>query len=210
MGLVVTNEGRNFLARYVLRREIPDRDPGLILGLFTNFTGDLNTTLASLVQPTGIGYDTILLDDANWSVLLDEATHPRQVFTGGTGGWNGIVQGYFLATLAVGGTPRGIGFEYDTQQQLAPGQLVRLGGVASCVTPGPHLLSDGALVNVRGAVQPEYNGVFPVAVTGLNSFTYTLPGAPASPATGVVLINRCFQMDVGAQYGVTPKLKFAA
>lgn len=205
---VIPTEGGNFIARYLLRREIPDRDPGLLLGLFTNVTADLATTLAALTQPTGIGYEQALLDDTAWLVNGVTATQAQRLFTAGAGGWNGIVQGYFLMTLAEGGTPRLIGYEFDRQQQLAPGTLVRLGGSVTCVTPVPHLLADNGLVNIRGAVQPEYNGVFPIAVTGSNSFTYTIAGSPASPATGVILVNRCYQMNVGANYDVDLSLVF--
>jgi hypothetical protein len=208
---VIPHEGRNVRARILLRREFFERDAGLELGLFTNSTADLNETLATLGEPTGNGYQRIVLDDASWSTALaDVFSQPKQTFTAGNGGWTGIIQGYFIATRAAGGTPRILGYEFDAQQLLGVGAIQRLGQVVSINTPAPHGLATGRLINVQGAVQAEYNGVFVVTVTGPNSFTYTVPGSPVSPATGAILVNRCFQMDVGSTYDVTPVLTFSS
>lgn len=207
MALVLPYEGRSFIARYLLRREIVDRDDDLRFGLLANTDGDLTLTLAGMVEPTGVGYERLPAEDLAWAVdPLGQASLPSIVFIAGPGGWSPYVQGYFICTNANGGTPRLIGYEFDNRQQLAAGTLNRLGANATCVTPQPHGLVNGGFANVRGAVQSEYNGVFPVSVTGSNSFTYTVPGSPASPATGVILVNRCFQMDVGSLYRVTPAL----
>lgn len=207
---VMPTESGNFIARYLLRREIQDRDAALILGLFTNPLLDLTTTLASLVRPTGIGYEGVQLEDGDWVVTGRIGVQAQRQFTAGAGGWNGLVQGYYIATQAAGGTPRLVGFEFDHQQQLAPGAVTRVGSLVSVATPSPHLLADGGLVNVTGALQPEYNGAFAVSVAGPNSFTYTVSGTPLSPATGVILVNRCFQMNVGATYDVDLSLAFGS
>jgi len=205
--LVIPYEGRAAIARYLLGHSLVDRDEGLLLGLFTNVTADLNLGLATVTEPTGIAYAHIPLDDLDWSVdAVGTAASPGVEFMAGAGGWSGIVQGYFIRTNAPGGTPRMLCYEFDTQQQLVAAAMTALGAVVSVVTPSAHRLTTGGLVNVRGAAQSAYNGIFSVTVTGSNSFTYTVSGSPASPATGVILVNRCFQMDVGARYGVTPVL----
>jgi len=55
------------------------------------------------------------------------------------------------------------------------------------VTQTAHGYSNGNLITISGAVQPEYNGDFIITVTGLDTYTYTVTGTPASPATGTIL-----------------------
>ena len=49
-----------------------------------------------------------------------------------------------------------------------------------------HGLSTGNYVVIRGAAQDEYNGDYQITVTGINSYTYTVSGTPATPATGTI------------------------
>jgi hypothetical protein len=44
-------------------------------------------------------------------------------------------------------------------------------------------------VNIRGAAETDYNGDFIVTVTDANTFTYTVSGSPATPATGTIIAN---------------------
>lgn len=64
--------------------------------------------------------------------------------------------------------------------------LTRSGTTATATTPTPHRLATGMSMTISGAVQSAYNGTFPVTVTGANSFTYQVVGAPATPATGAI------------------------
>ena len=64
--------------------------------------------------------------------------------------------------------------------------LARSGTTATANTPTPHRLATGMSVTVSGAIEAAYNGVFPVTVTGANSFTYQVVGAPTTPATGTI------------------------
>lgn len=54
---------------------------------------------------------------------------------------------------------------------------------ASCTA---HGLVTNDYVVISGANQQEYNGVFQVTVTNDDTFTYTVSGTPASPATGTI------------------------
>lgn len=63
--------------------------------------------------------------------------------------------------------------------------ITRSGSTATA-TATQHGLSTGQSVTITGAVETEYNGTFTVTVTGLNTFTYAVPGTPASPATGTI------------------------
>lgn len=57
-------------------------------------------------------------------------------------------------------------------------------GTTATVSHTAHGLVDGKQVLIKGANQPEYNGVFTIAVVNTNSYTYTVSGSPATPATG--------------------------
>lgn len=54
------------------------------------------------------------------------------------------------------------------------------------VTATGHGFSTGDKVVIYGAGQSEYNGAFTVTVTDANTFTYTVSGSPATPATGTI------------------------
>lgn len=68
--------------------------------------------------------------------------------------------------------------------------ITRAGATATVTTTSPHGFSTGDLVNIRGASQTEYNGDFTIAITGGSTFTYTVSGTPASPATGTIIANQ--------------------
>jgi hypothetical protein len=47
-------------------------------------------------------------------------------------------------------------------------------------------LRTGERYLIAGAGETEYNGTFQITVTGANTFTYTVTGIPATPATGTI------------------------
>jgi hypothetical protein len=57
------------------------------------------------------------------------------------------------------------------------------------VTATAHGFTTGDQVNIRGAAETDYNGDFIVTVTDANTFTYTVSGSPATPATGTIIAN---------------------
>jgi subtilisin-like proprotein convertase family protein len=71
---------------------------------------------------------------------------------------------------------------------------------ATITMPGPHGYKVGDLVQISGADQGAYDGLF--TVTGVGSgpnpttFTITVSGNPASPATGTVTVLRALQATV--------------
>lgn len=67
--------------------------------------------------------------------------------------------------------------------------ITRAGATATATSATPHGLVTGQIVNIRGATQTEYNGDFVVTVTGASTFTYSVTGTPASPATGTIILN---------------------
>ena len=61
--------------------------------------------------------------------------------------------------------------------------LTRSGSTATVTWGG--FLNNGDTVVITGADQPEYNGTFTAAGAIYSSFTYTVSGSPATPATSV-------------------------
>ena len=52
------------------------------------------------------------------------------------------------------------------------------------VSHAAHGLATDDLVHIKGCDQPEYNIVAQITVTGVDAYTYTVNGTPATPATG--------------------------
>lgn len=61
--------------------------------------------------------------------------------------------------------------------------ITRSGSTAT-VTHTSHGLATNDKVRIKGATEVEYNGVFIITNTGVNTYTYTVSGTPATPATG--------------------------
>jgi hypothetical protein len=78
--------------------------------------------------------------------------------------------------------------------------LTSVGTTATATTSSVHTLVSGDYVVVSGAVQPNYNGLFPVTVTGPTTYTYTMPGSATSPATGTI-VSEQMQNNPGIYIG---------
>ena len=64
--------------------------------------------------------------------------------------------------------------------------ITRAGSTATVTTASNHNLGSGMSLVIAGANETEYNGTFEIVVTGLDTFTYTVSGTPATPATGTI------------------------
>lgn len=77
---------------------------------------------------------------------------------------------------------------------LTVSSITRTGGVATATTSAPHGLAIGSPIPVyqliAGAAQAEYNGEFLVTPLTADTFSYTVTGTPASPATGSITTKR--------------------
>jgi hypothetical protein len=114
MAGVLTAEGKHLIAELIHQRTHVDRDATLKLGLFTNASGlSAASVLADITVPTGTGYTAATLTDASWVATLGVAAYPQVTFTGGAGGWTGAVYGYYIYTVASGGTARLLYYEID-------------------------------------------------------------------------------------------------
>jgi DNA/RNA endonuclease YhcR with UshA esterase domain len=67
--------------------------------------------------------------------------------------------------------------------------ITRVGATATATTAIAHGYKTGDVVYISGATAPEYNGAFTITVTGTTTFTFTVSGTPATPATGTILVN---------------------
>lgn len=72
----------------------------------------------------------------------------------------------------------------DPEQPSFTLTITRAGQVATATTNAPHSFLTFDEVVVSGATEVEYNGTWRIVVTGPTTFTYTLVGTPATPATG--------------------------
>ncbi len=70
--------------------------------------------------------------------------------------------------------------------------ITQAAGVATVTTTAPH--GYGTVPKTRlviaGATPAAYNGEFDCTITGLNTFTYAVPGGTASPATGTITAKK--------------------
>lgn len=127
------------------------------------------TVTINLVSCTGnISYKS---DGATVSLVLNPVTTTITVRDVNTGS---VVQNARVLLKAASGGP--MPFEVSVS-------ITRSGSTAT-VTHTGHGLATNDKVVIKGATQQEYNGVYTVTVTDVNTYTYTVGGAPASPATG--------------------------
>lgn len=134
----------------------------------------------------------------------------RRAATQATGAVTAI--GTLGSTIPIGSQLRSNeGFIYNTLQTAAIStqvisisQLTRILQTVTAETANPHLLTSGQNVTISGALQSEYNGTFQVNVSTPNTFTYTISGSPASPATGTISATAVFaSLSVRSEeYGV--------
>ena len=89
-------------------------------------------------------------------------------------------------TIGVVGAPLTLNFPLGTDQAVA--NLTRSSTTATA-TVTAHGYTTGDQVNIRGADQNDYNGDFLVTVVDADTFTYTVAGSPATPATGTIVAN---------------------
>lgn len=196
---ITPNEGEALIAEMVYKRVLTDRDAGLELGLFTNVSVNETTTHAALTEPSGGSYARKVLADGSWVGAADTRTYPAQVFTATGAAMTGDIHGYFINTIAAGGTKRLLHIERDNLKPVT--SLTRSGSTATA-TVASHGLSTGNKVNVSGAGQSEYNGVFTITVVDANTFTYPVTGTPATPATGTIECNRVVNLAQNDTYTV--------
>jgi hypothetical protein len=89
-------------------------------------------------------------------------------------------------TIGTTGAPLTLDFTLGTDKTVT--SITRASTTAT-VTATAHGFTTGDQVNIRGAAETDYNGDFIVTVTDADTFTYTVSGSPATPATGTIIAN---------------------
>jgi len=78
---------------------------------------------------------------------------------------------------------------FTLASDVAVSSLTRSGSTVTATTATAHGYATGRRVEIRGAVETDYNGDFAITVTSTTEFTYTIIGTPTSPATGTMFAN---------------------
>jgi hypothetical protein len=89
-----------------------------------------------------------------------------------------------VTDLDLSNPPLVLDFSLGAEYVLA--SLTRSGGTATATTTPDHGYTTGDTVEIRGAVETDYNGLYTITVTGAKTFTYAVSGTPTSPATGTI------------------------
>ena len=147
---------------------------------FTNVNGTPSTTIANTA-----GQTNLFARPSGW--VESRAFDGSVNFTAGAAVPN---QQLMRQTRRYFRYQSGKGIQFSTGTILKPYILEPIitssGSIVTVVTKFPHNLTTGTYVQVSGADQSAYNGIFRITVTNLNTFTYpTLNNAipSASPAT---------------------------
>jgi hypothetical protein len=108
-------------------------------------------------------------------------------------------QGYYSpahANVRTGwtyGVPLRVVFTGSFSTVFAGVGITRSSTTATATTLAVHGRSVGDWVTIAGAAQSEYNGTFQIAtVPTTTTFTYTVAGSPATPATGTITAVQSF------------------
>jgi len=74
---------------------------------------------------------------------------------------------------------------------ISVSSISRSGATATITTGSAHGVGVGESINIRGASQTEYNGLFTVvSAPTTTTITVTVSGAPVTPATGTIFLRR--------------------
>lgn len=86
-------------------------------------------------------------------------------------------------------TPTGLAVTPRFSTLAAISSITRASQTATVTTATAHNLVTGDYITMSGAAQTEYNITAQVTVTSTTTFTYTVAGSPATPATGTIVMT---------------------
>lgn len=115
---------------------------------------------------------------ASNKMFIYNGTDPLTYFDGST-----ITTYTALAALA------GLAVTPKFSSTIAITSITRSSQIATLTSTTAHNLLTGDYVTISGAAQAEYNGTFVITVTTPTTFTYTVTGTPATPATGTLVLT---------------------
>lgn len=100
--------------------------------------------------------------------------------------------GSTITTYSALTTPEGLTVTPTFVETIGVTSITRSSTTATCTHAGAttFYLKTGDYVTISGAAEAEYNGKFQITVTSSTTFTYTVSGTPATPATGTVKLSK--------------------
>lgn len=125
-----TDDGENTVLDCFLKGA---QRPSFYLGLYTAPTTEPpeDIALSGITEPSAGGYGRIQLQDADWTISGDLATHVQKTFSCSGSAW-GNVYGWFICDVASG----------TTGKVFAVGQF----------TDGPYNVPDGGAVKITAKI----------------------------------------------------------
>lgn len=97
--------------------------------------------------------------------------------------------GSSITTYTALDTPTGLAVTPRFETLAAISSITRSSSTATVTTSTAHNLVTGDYVTISGAAQTEYNVTAQITVTSTTTFTYTVSGTPATPATGTIVMT---------------------
>lgn len=97
--------------------------------------------------------------------------------------------GSTITTYTALDTPTGLTVTPRFTDVFAVTSITRSSQTATVTTTAVHGRTTGDYMTISGAVQTEYNITAQITVTSTTTFTYTVAGSPATPATGTVIAS---------------------
>lgn len=97
---------------------------------------------------------------------------------------------------------------FDLGCQVSAASLTRVGSVATFVATADHKFLDGQLVAMECAEQPEYNIDAEIVFINATTFSYTVAGAPATPATGTPIASSGPQLGNVSDNGIRHSIEW--
>ncbi len=94
----------------------------------------------------------------------------------------------------------------DALSPISITSITRVGTTATVTTDTDHDFTENfdMVTEISGAGESEYNGTFPIAtVPNRRTFTYTLSGSPATPATGTIFSLNNLSTGYNGRHTVT-------
>lgn len=171
-------------------------------GSFTNnWLGDSTASFQALIEISGVG----VFSGGNYISAFSGAGNTAYKMVGLLLGChfagdhieaNPQVAFDFFGTVT---EPHGTTIENNAIDSNTPiTSITRVGTTATVTTTAAHGRSTGNVVEVLGANEEEYNGRYPIVVTGASIFTYTFGGSATSPATGAMKLSPFINFSTAA------------
>lgn len=91
-----------------------------------------------------------------------------------------------LSQAKIGALTERVVIQQNVHTTFSVSSLTRSGTTATATTSAAHGYTSTEYVTIAGAVETAYNGKVKVTVTGGTTFTYSVSGSPATPATGTI------------------------